>query len=301
MKTNFLQIILLAGVATAFTLSSCQETESFHSEEQPSLPVTTRVDYYEIPDDAIDISTVNTLEAGQTYVVLRGYTGGVPEYNGADDDERIDIFVLADWTPAGNLEVGSGIDMYITNLGSITSSEALTVAFRSNSNLYVLEGGDFSLRNGFLTMGQNSSLMLNGTLSLGYLQLISGTFNVGPTGDGNINILVSTGTATIVVNGTLVVAEGGFDEGEPADILYEYTIPFVGGQTLYVIDAYNPTGLQFTSFDNQGYTTRLTTEDFNSIRLYVPNAFQVEDSLVLTYNAGIDDLVIGQIQVTFTN
>ncbi|MCC8187051.1 MAG: hypothetical protein LIP08_05955 [Bacteroides sp.] len=144
MKTNFLQTILLAGVATVFTLSSCQETETFQSEEQPSLPISTRVDYYEIPDDAIDLSTVDRLEAGETYVVLRGYTGGIPEYNGADDDERVSIFVLSSWTPANNLEVGSGIDLYIVNFGSITSSDALTFAFRNNSNLYIFEGGALS-------------------------------------------------------------------------------------------------------------------------------------------------------------
>ncbi|MCC8187052.1 MAG: hypothetical protein LIP08_05960 [Bacteroides sp.] len=150
-------------------------------------------------------------------------------------------------------------------------------------------------------MGQNCGFMLNGTLSLGFLQMISGTLNVGPTGDGTIGQLVSMGTATIVINGKLVVAEGDIDEGENPDLMYDYTIPFVGGQTLYVIDAYNPTGLQFTSFDNEGYATRLTTEDFNSLRVFVPNAFQVEGSLVLTYNVGIDDLVVGMIQVTFTN
>ncbi|MCD7850268.1 MAG: hypothetical protein LUH63_11325 [Parabacteroides sp.] len=173
-----------------------------------------------------------------------------------------------------------------------------------NSNIYILEGGSANFMNDFLYFSNDGNLYVAGNLEATFLQMNSGDFYIAPTGYASIGQLVNQGIGSLENDGTLIVAEDGWDEGEtdlPVYEYYEYNITYIPGVDLYVVDTENPTELQYIVEDNEGFGANLNTEDFSSIRLYLPiGTFLTvnELPLTLTFNVGVDAVTTAIVKVT---
>ncbi|MCD8031825.1 MAG: hypothetical protein LUF85_13640 [Bacteroides sp.] len=302
MKTNLCKWLALPVLAIAVSMSSCQEESEFVGGPQTDeTTVTTRalvdlpIEYLEVPDDAIDVSTVTSLEPGKEYIILGNYSGNLPHYG--NSGEKIVLYVAGTWD-VQNWNLENGIDVVVLGLGRINSSANSSLVINGNSSLYILEGGQADFTNDFLYFSNTGQLYVAGTLNATFLQLNSGNFYITDTGYVTIQQYVDQGTGQLQNDGTLIIAESGWDEGENAVPVYEYHVTYVPGQILYTVDPVNITEEQYIVPDDQQFGSELNTNDFNSLRLYLPAGtfLTVEDlPLRLSYQVGIDELTIAEV------
>ncbi|MCD8044691.1 MAG: hypothetical protein LUH10_16785 [Tannerellaceae bacterium] len=305
MKLNLTKWFALSLMALAGLSVSCQKETDFVKEEpQPEGEVVSSAllevpfEYLEIPDDVTDITTVDILQPGEEYVILGNFNGNIP-HNG-NEGEKIVVYVLGTWD-VQNWNLESGIDVVVVAGGRLISSANSSLTVNGNSNIYILEGGSANFTNDFLYFSNDGNLYVAGTLNATFLQMNSGDFYIAPTGYASIGQLVHQGTGSLENDGTLIVAEDGWDEGESDLPIYEYNVTYIPGVDLYVVDTENPTELQYNVEDNGGFGAHLNTEDFSSIRLYLPigTFIRVEDlPLTLYFNVGVDAVTTAIVKVT---
>ncbi|MCC8186726.1 MAG: hypothetical protein LIP08_04240 [Bacteroides sp.] len=302
MKTNVCKWLVLPLLAITMLVTSCQEESEFVAGQQTGeTTVITRAlidipyEYLEVPDDVIDITTVSSLQAGQSYIILGNYNGNLPHYG--NSGEKIVLYVAGTWD-VQNWNLENGIDVVVLPLGQLTSTANSSLVINGNSSLYILAGGRADFTNDFLYFSNTGELYVAGTLTATFLQMNSGSFYVAEDGYASIGQLISQGTGQIENDGTLIVAEDGWDEGENAIPVYEYHITYVPGQTLYTVDANNLTEEQYIVSDDQEFGSELNTNDLNSLRLYLPAGTLLTDEdlpLRLTYQVGIDEMVTAEV------
>ncbi|MCD7933661.1 MAG: hypothetical protein LUH15_21270 [Tannerellaceae bacterium] len=305
MKTNLTKWLVMSLMAIAGLCVSCQKETDFVTEE-PQIEgevinlalIDVPLQYLDIPTDVIDISTVNTLVPGQSYVVLGNFSGNIPHYG--NNGEKIVIYVLGTWD-VQNWNLETGVDVVVLAGGRLVSSANSSLVINGNSSIYILEGGSANFTNDFLYFSNDGELYVAGDLNATFLQMNSGDFYIAPTGYVSIGQLISQGSGSIENDGTLIVAEDGWDEGETDLPVYEYNITYAPGVDLYVVDTENPTDLQYIVEVNEGFGAYLNTEDFSSIRLYLPaGTFLTVDDLplTLTFNVGVDAVTTAIVKVT---
>ncbi|MCD8177414.1 MAG: hypothetical protein LUE98_08310 [Tannerellaceae bacterium] len=305
MKTNLTKWFAMSLMGIAGLCVSCQQETDFVVEE-PQIEgevitlalIDVPLQYLDVPEDVIDISTVNSLVPGQSYVVLGNFSGNIPHYG--NNGEKIVIYVLGTWD-VQNWNLETGVDVVVLAGGTLISSANSSLVINGNSSIYILEGGSANFTNDFLYFSNDGELYVAGTLNATFLQMNSGDFYIAPTGYASIGQLVSQGSGSIENDGTLIVAEDGWDEGETDLPVYEYNITYVPGVDMYVVDTENPTELQYIVEDNEGFGAYLNTEDFSSIRLYLPaGTFLTVDDLplTLTFNVGVDAVTTAIVKVT---
>lgn len=193
------------------------------------------------------------------------------------------------------------MDIVVTGGGTLTSSANSSLVINGNSDIYVLEGGNANFSNDFLYFSNGGSLYVYGNMTATFLQVNSGNFYVGPTGYASVGTLISQGSGTILNEGTLIVAEDGWDEGETDIPVHEYNVTYVPGVNLYVLEDTNPFEIAFRVTDNQGFGATVNTEDFNSVRLTLPEGtyFYPEDlPYTLVFDPELDGTVFATIRVT---
>ncbi len=301
MKKSLVRWMVLSvlGVVTA-----CQEETDFNVNQavesvQARALIEVPYEYLEFPDDAIDISTVTSLEAGQFYYIEGNFSGNIPHYG--NSGEKIVIYVIGTWD-VQNWNLENGIDVVVLPFGKLVSSANSSLVINGNSNIYILENGRADFTNDFLYFSNTGNLYVAGTLYATFLQMNSGDFYVAEDGYASIGQLISQGTGQIENDGTLIIAENGWDEGDSEIPVYEYNLTYVPGQTLYIVDSTNLTEEQYVVSDNQGFGSELNTNDNNSLRLYFPTGVFLTSKdlpLRLTYDVGSDDVVTAQVIVTF--
>ncbi|MCD8263444.1 MAG: hypothetical protein LUD02_04175 [Tannerellaceae bacterium] len=98
MKSYFMKWCL--SLMMLSLLVGCQQEETEFT-TQPEEVLQTRaafevpLQYPEVPDDAIDVTTVSVLEPGQAYVILGNYSSNLPHYG--NTGEKIVVYVLGNW------------------------------------------------------------------------------------------------------------------------------------------------------------------------------------------------------------
>lgn len=257
MKTNLTKWLVMSLMAIAGLCVSCQKETDFVTEE-PQIEgevinlalIDVPLQYLDIPTDVIDISTVNTLVPGQSYVVLGNFSGNIPHYG--NNGEKIVIYVLGTWD-VQNWNLETGVDVVVLAGGRLVSSANSSLVINGNSSIYILEGGSANFTNDFLYFSNDGELYVAGDLNATFLQMNSGDFYIAPTGYVSIGQLISQGSGSIKNDGTLIVAEDGWDEGETDLPVYEYNITYAPGVDLYVVDTENPTDLQYIVEVNEGF------------------------------------------------
>ncbi|MCD7850269.1 MAG: hypothetical protein LUH63_11330 [Parabacteroides sp.] len=305
MKTNLTKWFAVSLIAITGLCVSCQNETDFLTEE-PQIEgevitlalIDVPLRYLEIPEDVIDISTADSLEHGQSYVVLGNFSGNIPHYG--NNGEKIVIYVLGTWD-VQNWNLENGVDVVVVGGGRLVSSANSSLVVNGNSSIYILEGGSANFTNDFLYFSNDGELYVAGTLNVTFLQMNSGDLYIAPTGYASIGQLINQGSGNIENDGTLIVAEDGWDEGETDLPVYEYNITYVPGVDLYVVDTKNPTELQYNVEDNEEFGANLNTEDFSSIRLYLPAGTSLtvdELPLTLTFNVGVDAVTTAIVKVT---
>ncbi len=302
MRINVCKWLALPLLAVALLVTSCQEESEFVAGQQAGdTTVSTRAlidlpnEYLEGLDDAIDVSTVTSLQPGQKYIIVGNYSGNLPYYG--NSGEKIVLYVEGTWD-VQNWNLENGIDVVVLPFGQINSSANSSLVINGNSSLYILSGGRADFTNDFLYFSGTGQLYVAGTLYATFLQMNSGDFYITETGYVSIGQYISQGTGQLENDGTFIVAEAGWDEGENTIPVYEYHVTYVPGQTLYTVDPTNLMEEQYIVSDDQEFGSELNTNDFNSLRLYLPagTLLTSEDlPLRLSYQVGTDELTIAQV------
>ncbi|MCD8081273.1 MAG: hypothetical protein LUF04_12985, partial [Bacteroides sp.] len=229
------------------------------------------------PTGATDIRDVTgTLQPGQTYIINGEYSGNIP-YTGSDSDERVIVFVAGTWV-VGNWNFENGVDVVVLPGGKLLSTENSSLVINGNSNVFVLPGGEANFTNDFFYFSNTGNLYVFGNLTADFIEMNAGSLlAVGPEGTLTADTF-DLRDVDASIEGNLFVRNSVLIEGSRAYNVQErvYNPLYILGQSVYVLDLFNPLGQFNTTPDADGKGASLYVEN-NVLKVSVPANLDIDD------------------------